>query len=302
MKLRCIACGSEYCGKIFDWRSGISLYECRECEVQFFHPVKHPTSKYYEESETYIFPNISPELGWEHKQFFKDEFFTDPRGRRLLDIGCGNGKFLYEASKIGYDVYGIDINRNSVRYAHEKFGLKNVFCSTLEDYIKSNPGRFDVITFFEVLEHLDNPKEFIDQVKMLESKYIVLSVPNRDRTFDYLGEGDFPPNHLTRWSVSSVVKLLSRNGIGVQKIVIKPLRYDDISNWLGQRIKFGIITKRIARARESCATVDEISQQISSMFRLKKAIFDMIGFALQILFFPFKLKGSNMYIKAVVER
>ncbi|MEM5782690.1 MAG: methyltransferase domain-containing protein, partial [Candidatus Aenigmatarchaeota archaeon] len=74
---------------------------------------------------------------------------------------------------------------------------------------------FDVITFFEVLEHQDRPKEFIETIKSMlkPGGYIVGSVPNRDSWMwrmsgRRIGKGDFPPNHFLRFSKRSFGKFL----------------------------------------------------------------------------------------------
>ena len=67
-------------------------------------------------------PNLK--LGSNHRAFFKN--FSGPWSGRLLDVGCGNGKFLMVAKGYGFDVWGIDIDRQSVEIAKRKmstFGI-----------------------------------------------------------------------------------------------------------------------------------------------------------------------------------
>ncbi len=96
-------------------------------------------------------PNLK--LGSNHRAFFKN--FSGPRSGRLLDVGCGNGKFLMVAKGYGFDVWGIDIDRQSVEIAKSVLG-NNIHFMELGQFVKFAKERnleFDVITFFEVLEH-----------------------------------------------------------------------------------------------------------------------------------------------------
>jgi SAM-dependent methyltransferase len=86
------------------------------------------------------------------------------------------------------------------------------------EYAKEKNLKFDVITFFEVLEHQDKPREFLEMVKGLlrEGGYIAGSVPNRERLFIEIDwkyyHGDYPPHHFLRFSKSSLEKALNFAG------------------------------------------------------------------------------------------
>jgi SAM-dependent methyltransferase len=87
------------------------------------------------------------------------------------------------------------------------------------EYAKEKNLKFDVITFFEVLEHQDKPREFLEMVKGLlkEGGYIAGSVPNRERLFVEMDwkdrfHWDYPPHHFLRFSKSSLEKVLHFSG------------------------------------------------------------------------------------------
>jgi SAM-dependent methyltransferase len=85
------------------------------------------------------------------------------------------------------------------------------------EYAKEKNLKFDVITFFEVLEHQDKPMEFLEMVKGLlkEGGYIAGSVPNRNRLFvemDWECFRDYPPDHFLRFSKPSLEKALNFSG------------------------------------------------------------------------------------------
>ena len=133
---------------------------------------------------------------------------------RLLDVGCGDGVFLKHAKQAGFEVWGIDFDRKSVEVARKALNTDTIYAMSLEEfyeYAKKEGLKFDVITFFEVLEHQDKPREFLRIVRELLKKggYIAGSVPNRERLlakeadWKYL-DGDFPPHHFFRFSQQSL--------------------------------------------------------------------------------------------------
>jgi SAM-dependent methyltransferase len=85
------------------------------------------------------------------------------------------------------------------------------------EYAKEKNLKFDVITFFEVLEHQDKPRGFLEMVKGLlkEGGYIAGSVPNRESMFIELiryNHVDYPLYHFLRFSKSSLEKALNLSG------------------------------------------------------------------------------------------
>src|SRR3990172_10056094 len=77
-----------------------------------------------------------------------------PSGK-LLDVGSAAGLFLNEAKKVGFEVLGVEPNKYFSNYAHKTFSLK-VYQKTFDKF--DIPERsIDIVTFWDVLEHLPNP-------------------------------------------------------------------------------------------------------------------------------------------------
>ena len=72
-------------------------------------------------------------------------------GKKVLDLGCGTGKFLHGYYELGSDCVGVDITNNFFIQNKEKFKLLNL---DLNHFLKKNKLKFDVIFLFEFLEHL----------------------------------------------------------------------------------------------------------------------------------------------------
>jgi SAM-dependent methyltransferase len=193
------------------------LYCCVRCDLHFWHPLEMPTQAWHElvyrERDHRVLP-LEPG----HRFFLADA----PRGQgnRLLDIGCGTGNFLIAARSVGYKVTGIELNQSAARFARERLNL-NVLSLRLEEYVCQLPEeKFDVVTFFEVLEHQDKPQAFLRLVRscLKDQGYIVLSVPNRERWRKGQEVLDYPPNHLTRWNARALRNFLDSHGFEVQAI------------------------------------------------------------------------------------
>jgi SAM-dependent methyltransferase len=191
-----------------------SLYQCLDCQVQFWLPLELERSQWYEKTNPY---RVRELIGVKiyrgyHKTFLKrNKAF--PEDAKILDLGCGTGEFISELKKRGCQVWGLDFDRKAIKIARQQFGLENVYSLSFEEFFKKeNLPKFDIITFFEVLEHLDNPLEFVQNVKSLlkPDGRIVLSVPSRERMLANLNNWDFPPHHFTRWNKEAILNLFQK--------------------------------------------------------------------------------------------
>jgi SAM-dependent methyltransferase len=296
--MKCPICENRDIFNLIEKWGEYEIYHCRKCDIIFSYPMKNPGSKWYEESELYVLGKTFRDsaISWHHAQFIHNgKVFGDS----LLDVGCGNGAFLNEAQKLGYKVVGIDFDKENIRIARELFGLNEVFSMTLEDLIDSYPDRrFDVITFFEVLEHMDNPNNFINLIKrgLKEGGYIALSMPNRERFIDPLCEGDYPPNHLTRWSASSLTSFLEERGFEIVKLVVKRLDTDDVAGFLKAKIRFRIAHKMVQKGKTQHNTT--IVHKAATLMKIKDFTFKIITMPLIPLLKLLKLQGGGLYCMA----
>ena len=186
------------------------------------------------------------------KPFF--DKFPLKRGR-LLDIGCGDGIFLKHAEELGFEIWGIDFDKRSIENARRRFGFNNLYTKTLEEFVsyaETNDLSFDVITFFEVLEHQGRPLEFINNVrKVLKADgYIAGSVPNRERLFAEadrrLFMADYPPHHFLWFSKEAIRMFFVNNNF--QSVALFPVKLNivRISEWL-ESVMLGKLSKEIKK-------------------------------------------------------
>ena len=121
-----------------------------------------------------------------------------PSGGAVLDVGCGRGVFLDILAKHGYHCLGTERSETSGCDAKE---LVKIMIGNIED-INLPDESFDMVTFWQVLEHLHNPKNAIAEASRIlrPGGKILIQVPNPEslqaRTGPYWFHLD-PPRHLT---------------------------------------------------------------------------------------------------------
>ncbi len=102
--------------------------------------------------------------------------------RQVLDAGCGEGFGTVLLAETARRVTGIDYSRDAVKAAAEKYRRPNLDFRQLDVY--QLPGldlRFDLITNFQVLEHLADPVQFLTAVRsaLKPGGILMLTTPNR---------------------------------------------------------------------------------------------------------------------------
>lgn len=95
--------------------------------------------------------------------FSRNSFESHPlKGLKILDVGCGGGILCEPLARLGADIIGIDASPKAIMVAKEhalKNGLKiDYHCTIIESFQEHD---FDVILALEIIEHVDNPGEFI---------------------------------------------------------------------------------------------------------------------------------------------
>ena len=128
---------------------------------------------------------------------------------KLLDFGCGNGWFL-DVAKNYYKCSGYEKSINLTKDLKKNKKSIN-FINNIDDL--SN-YKFDIITMFDVIEHLENPKNIIDMCyKRLNTGGIILIfTPNFQSLGFYLMQEQqnlvIPPMHLTYFHKNTIKKLI----------------------------------------------------------------------------------------------
>lgn len=313
----CPACGYAANGVPLEAFHGSSLYSCDECDLHYWHPAKMPDAGRYETAYQDRDRTAMP-LEPGHQFFLADP--KAPKRGRLLDLGCGVGNFLAAARDAGFVVSGAELNRNAVRFAREHYKLRDVVAATPQELRAARPNeQFDVVTFFEVLEHQDDPQLFLDAARdfLTSDGYIALSVPNRNRWQKGVETLDYPPNHLTRWSPLALSNFLVRNAFEVLSLCEEPLRIRRAAQVMSMGLRTGLM-KRVTRdpiptmadlvemrpeemARAIARLGQESRQRIASRLARWKNSAMIPGAALLLPYFRLR-KRTGLYLYCLARR
>ncbi len=147
----------------------------------------------------------------------------------LLDIGCSTGFFLRVAQEKGWHCKGVELSKDTAKIASEKYSL-DVFQGELAEQ-PFREEEFDVITLWDVIEHLEDPLKTLNDIQHILKKdgIIVFRTPNADGLFPVLSlsiaglTGQWPhatpPGHLFQFSRRSIKRLLEESNFEIIKII-----------------------------------------------------------------------------------
>ena len=266
----CNLCGSDDYQVIWrgkDWAYGspgsFDMVRCRQCRLVYLNP--RPTldeigAYYPQEYEPYrrtARALRSPLLELHQRLKLRSRVRAVTRlatEGRLLDVGCGSGGFLREMSRLdGWQVSGIEISSQMARFAREQLGLE-VSQGTLED-ARLPAGTFDVVTMWDVLEHVHDPQETLRYVERIlkPGGWLLVSTPNADsvdaRLFGRYWIGLDMPRHLYVFSRETLEATLRKAGLEPKRAFCFYGRYTtfalSLSNWINARIHSRRLQRRI---------------------------------------------------------
>ncbi len=213
---KCILCNHVDLKQLPIYYSAKGLVKCTNCGLVFMEkiPTDEELNSYY---KTYAYENnsdISP-ITIDSYNTLLDQFEKYRSNNRILDVGCGKGDFLNEAKKRGWEVYGTEYSQKALEICRGN-GLNMKQGKLSPDFFPSD--YFDVITSIEVLEHINNPNEEIEQIRHFLRKggLFYCTTPNFDSLMRYYLKTDYNvivyPEHLAYYTKSTLNQLANKNG------------------------------------------------------------------------------------------
>jgi 2-polyprenyl-3-methyl-5-hydroxy-6-metoxy-1,4-benzoquinol methylase len=141
---------------------------------------------------------------------------------RILDVGCGTGAFLVEAKKRGWQVYGTEYTDKAI----EKCTKEGIIMHKGKlDLVWFEKEMFDVITSFEVIEHINNPLEETQNLNKVLRKggLFYVTTPNFNAIERFILKDKYNviqyPEHLSYYTKKTLHYLLTNNGFKKLRII-----------------------------------------------------------------------------------
>ena len=186
----CRVCGSEKTVARFP-AGGADLKLCRECGVTFRTGTASAADLAGLYDREYFLETWPGSLGrffsaFDPARHHKTRFFSRQLSelerlvngqRRLLDVGCANGVFVWLARERGWEAEGLEVSPFAVEWGRKQFGV--VIHEGDIHNISPEPG-YDVITFWDTLEHLPDPRAALHAAvsRLHPGGYLVILTPD----------------------------------------------------------------------------------------------------------------------------
>lgn len=234
----CTLCGVDDSVILFEGRDRLhggpglfAVRQCRQCGILFLNPRPTP-----EELEAYYPEEYAPFASgrrlsawqrWNRRYAASKQIRAVmsrvPKAGRALDVGCATGTFLAALQQKGWKVQGVEINPQAAADAQNTTGGEIFVGDLLEATYASHS--FDLVTFWDVLEHLPDPRLALQEAARItrSSGTLVLSLPNphslEARLFGPCWAGWDIPRHLWWFPRSALVRLLDETGWNAQEFM-----------------------------------------------------------------------------------
>jgi 2-polyprenyl-3-methyl-5-hydroxy-6-metoxy-1,4-benzoquinol methylase len=231
------------------------INQCNHCHAFFLAP--RPTdsllSQAYSESyygtgdDKFTAPLIEKILDRFRAQ--RAELLTSylPGTGTVLDIGCGNGRFLsFVRGKGNFTVYGVEMEGRSAQRASRMSSIHFIPGPLSEHHFPAKS--LDAITLFHVFEHLTEPVQMLDIISQIikNNGILVISLPNIDSFQSKLFKGNWfhldPPRHLFFFTPTNLEKILNQREFELLKEIHFSIEYNPFG--MQQSILNSLLKKR----------------------------------------------------------
>jgi len=164
--VNCNICGEDKTIVLQDAGPLFKIVKCKNCGLVYVNPQpdeKELSRRYNQEYYSLSIANNNLRLNSWRRRLKKIERYK--KGKKLLDVGCGSGIFLYIAKEHNWQVYGTEVSDYAIDYVKHKFAI-DLFQGKLRQANFSD-NFFDVVSFWHVLEHITDPLDNLVEARRI---------------------------------------------------------------------------------------------------------------------------------------
>ncbi len=149
-------------------------------------------------------------------------YLRDMPPGQVLDIGCGDARFLNRMKQLGWAVQGVDFDAAAASNAKNLYDI-DVKIGTLE-YLKFSENSFDVVTMNHVIEHVFDPVALLSEVHRIlrPGGRLVIVTPNAGsmghRIFGRFWRGLEPPRHIQIFTPTALEAVANSAALKIDKV------------------------------------------------------------------------------------
>jgi len=152
-----------------------------------------------------------------------------PEIKSFLDVGCGAGELACTLAEKGMKGIAVDFSVDAIEVASNMRDSRGINEANLQFKLGGlenvSGKKYDVVSCLEVLEHIKNDKKFLKELVEYSKKYILISVPAKQRLFD---SSDESVGHFRRYEKPDLIKTLNDAGLDIVKFVNYGYPFTDI--------------------------------------------------------------------------
>lgn len=163
---------------------------------------------------------------------------------RVLDVGCAAGFFLKVMQDKGWEAHGLEVSDTVAEFGRTKLGLENLRTGSVDTLAELPRKHFDVITLWDVIEHLEDPAAALRNAHALlkDDGILVVETQNVESTYAYLLGSSWQhfkhEEHLYHFSPITLRKLLDKSGFHV---------LENSPRFGGKKVSINFIVERVGK-------------------------------------------------------
>lgn len=258
----CYLCGRDDAKTMFE-QPPYRVVRCQGCSLVFTNPRLSEAQIAAMYQTAYWQSDEAKEFGYTDYLKDKDLYLNTYRMRRevitqrkptpgrVLDVGSAAGFFLATMKEIGWECHGIELSSYMAAKSKEMFGLEHIHAGSIEA-IDLPEKHFDVISFWDVIEHLEDPVPHLARARELlkDDGILIIETQNVESRFAKVMGKKWQhykmAEHLYHFGPETVKTLLERAGFAI---------LENTPKRGGKKVSFNFIVERVGKIHPVLSTL-----------------------------------------------